>query len=355
MAFQEINNDRIVGLAACVPAEIEENKDLSLFPSPEEKLKFMEATGVERRRVAKQGVCTSDLCFASAEKLITELCWEKSEIECLVFVTTSPDYIIPATSCILQDRLGLSKECMSFDISLGCSGWVYGLSTIASIVSASKFKKALLLAGDTTTQLKSPKDKSTWPLFGDAGTATAIEYCDDCIGLKTHIATDGKNYQAIMIQDGGHRHPFSLESLKEHEYKEGIIRNNLQTRMNGIDVFSFGISKAPQSVRLLFKKFILGNDEIDFFIFHQANKYMNEIIRKKLDIPLEKVPYSLKNFGNTSSASIPLTMVSELWERINSSDTQSINIVACGFGVGLSYGSVMFNLNNAICCRLIEL
>jgi 3-oxoacyl-[acyl-carrier-protein] synthase-3 len=355
MAFQEINNVRIAGLAACVPAKVEENKDLSIFPSPEEKLKFMETTGVERRRIAKPGVCASDLCFAAAEKLITELGWEVKEIECLVFVTTSPDYISPATSCILQDRLGLSKECMSFDISLGCSGWVYGLSIISSIVAASKFRKALLLAGDTTTQSKSPKDKSTWPLFGDAGSATAIEYCEDCIGLKTHIATDGENYQAIIIEDGGSRHPFSLESLKEHEYKEGIIRNKLQTTMNGMDVFSFGISKVPQSVKSLFRKFGFANTEIDFFVFHQANKYMNEIIRKKLDIPVEKVPYSLKNFGNTSSASIPLTIVSELREVINSTDKQGLNFVACGFGVGFSYGSVMFSLNHAICCSLIEL
>ena len=125
--------------------------------------------------------------------------------------------------------------------------------------------------------------------------------------------------------------------------------------MNGMDVFSFGISKVPQSVKSLFRKFGFANTEIDFFVFHQANKYMNEIIRKKLDIPVEKVPYSLKNFGNTSSASIPLTIVSELREVINSTDKQGLNFVACGFGVGFSYGSVMFSLNHAICCSLIEL
>jgi 3-oxoacyl-[acyl-carrier-protein] synthase-3 len=244
---------------------------------------------------------------------------------------------------------------MCFDISLGCSGWVYGLSVISSIVSSGNLKKGLLLAGDVTTRAKSPKDKSTWPLFGDAGSATAIEYSQSSTGIKTHLATDGGKYKAIIIEDGGHRHPFSLESLKDQEFKEGIVRNKLQTKMDGMGVFSFGISKAPQSVKSLFDRFCLCNAEIDFFVFHQANRYMNEIIRKKLDIPPEKAPYSLKDFGNTSSASIPLTMVSELRDVINGRVNGKINFVACGFGVGLSYGSVMFSLEKATCCSLIEL
>jgi 3-oxoacyl-[acyl-carrier-protein] synthase-3 len=355
MAWQEIRNVKIAGIAACVPAQVQENRDLALFSTPDEYLKFVETTGVERRHVANPGVCTSDLCFASAEKLISELGWEKSDIECLVFASISPDYISPATSCILQDRLGLSRECMCFDISLGCSGWVYGISTISSIVSASKFKKALLLAGDVTTRSKSAKDKSAWPLFGDAGTATAIAYDETSRGIVAHMATDGGNYKAIMIEDGGHRNPFSAESLKEVEYKEGIVRNKLQTRMDGTGVFSFGISRAPQSVRSLFQRFNIVNNDIDFFVFHQANKYMNDIIRKKLDIPAEKAPGTLKDFGNTSSASIPLTIVCELRDTINGSDQARVNLLACGFGVGLSYGSVMFSMQNAICCSLIEL
>lgn len=355
MAFQEIKKVKITGIAACVPRHVEDNINLEIFHSKGDYSKFIKTTGVERRRIAKSGICASDLCVESAEQLISELGWDKNEIECMVFASHSPDYIYPATSCILQDRLKLSSECMCFDISLGCSGWVYGLSTLASIVSASKFKKALLLTGDITSRTKSPQDKSTYPLFGDAGTATALEYCETAKGIKTHLATEGKSHKAIIIEDGGHRNPFSLESLKEFEFDEGIIRNRLQTNLDGMSVFSFGISKAPQSVRALLARFSLNKNEIDFFVFHQANKFMNETIRNKLGISLEKAPSILKDFGNTSSASIPLTIVCKLHDTINNSDNKSINILACGFGVGLSYGSVLFSLEYAKCCSLIEL
>jgi 3-oxoacyl-[acyl-carrier-protein] synthase III len=353
MAFQTIKNVKIVGVAATVPNYVEENSTLNLFQSNHDYRKFVESTGVARRHIAPDDVCASDLCLKSAEVLLDELCWKKEEIDCLIFVSHSPDYRYPATACILQSRLGLSNSCMSFDISLGCSGWVYGLSVAGSLLSSGNFKKALLLVGDVTSRSKSPEDKSTFPLFGDSGSATAIVYDDGANGFLTHLGTDGNKYDTILIEDGGSRNPATPQSFEKKEYAPGIVRNRLQTGMDGMSVFSFGISRAPKSVRALLQNFKLKQEEIDYFLFHQANLMMNKKIQQKLNLPDEKVPYALKNFGNTSSGSIPLTMVSEIQEVINRSADSPLKMIACGFGVGLSWGSVYFELNETICCNLL--
>lgn len=355
MAIQEIRNVEISGFAACVPSNVEENAELDIFRNEEELNKFIESTGVERRRVAKVNQCASDFCLKAAEKLIEELNWERGEIDCLIFVSHGPDYRYPATSCVLQSRLGLPQSCMCLDISLGCSGWVYGLSVTGAIAAASKFKKALLLVGDVTTAAKSKKDKSTYPLFGDAGSATAISFREGAPGFRTEMGTDGKNYRAIMVEDGGSRNRVTEDSLIEREYEPGVVRNKLHTRMDGMSVFSFGITKAPKSVKELLSNFDIEKESVDYYVFHQANLMMNQRIQKKLNIPDHKHPYALKNFGNTSSGTIPLTMVSELRDVINQTNHHPLQIVACGFGVGLSWGSVLFTLENSICCELLEL
>ncbi len=352
MSFLNIPNVSITGIASCVPHEKIENISSSIFDSAEDANRFVETTGIARRRVVgKSGICTSDLCIEAAEKLIESKKWLKDEIDCLVFVTQTPDYILPATSCIIQDRLGLSKDCYAIDISLGCSGWVYGLSVIASLMQSGMFKKGLLLAGDTTTVTKSPKDKSTFPLFGDAGTATAIEFIENAIGFKFHFGTDGSGFESIMIKDGGFRHPFSVESLEEKDFPGGIIRNDLQSVLNGANVFTFGIGRAPKSVKALTEKFGINLENVDFAVFHQANKMMNEKIRNKLNLSEEKVPYSIADFGNTSSASIPLTMNLKLKEQLSNHKNR---IIACGFGVGLSWGTVYFEIENIDCPEIQE-
>jgi len=352
MSYQQISNIRIDGIAACVPSRCEENSTLNLFNSSDEYEKFVATTGIERRHVVEPGMCTSDLCFAAAEKLLSELQWDRTEIECLIFVSQTPDYKLPATACILQSRLGLSKECMSFDIALGCSGWIYGLTTISSILSASHIQKGLLLVGDTVTVTKSPLDKSTYPLFGDAGTATAVSYNKDAADIRACLYTDGANYEAIMIEDGGCRNPVNPASFEITEYENGVKRNKLQSILDGTSVFTFGISKAPQCVNNLIEHFTIEKDSIDYFIFHQANMLMNEKIRTKLKLPEEKVPYILKDFGNSSSASIPLTIVVTLKELAGDS---TLKMIACGFGVGLSWGAIAFELEKIVCCKLIEL
>lgn len=352
MALQHIRNVRIRGLSACVPSQSEENRGLGLFPTQEDAEKFIETTGIASRRVvSSSGICTSDLCCRAAERLIMELGWDRDEISCLIFVSQTPDYILPATACILQNRLKLPIECFAMDISLGCSGWIYGLSTISALISSGGFKKALLLAGDTTTVTKSRRDKSTYPLFGDAGTATALEYHSEDEGLKFHTSTDGSGYDSIIIPEGGFRNFFKEASLIEREVEPGIIRNGLQSSLNGASVFTFGITKAPRSINALLDHFGVKKSEVDYFVLHQANRFMNEKIRSKLKIEESKVPYSLSTYGNTSSASIPLTIVSELRSEVSS---RAVTLIGCGFGVGLSWGSALFSLDRVVCPEVVE-
>jgi 3-oxoacyl-[acyl-carrier-protein] synthase-3 len=352
MAFLQVNNVKISGLSACVPKAVDENSNFPMFDDEGYK-NFVTATGIERKRVADKNTTTSDLCIAAAENLIADLGWQKDEIVLCIFVTQTPDYILPATSCIIQDRLGLSKDCYTLDISLGCSGWVYGLSAITSLFNQlpeneHKTTKALLLAGDTITKICSKTDKSTRPLFGDAGTATALEFSENCPPLLFNMNSDGSGYQTIIVNDGGYRNEVSELSFEKTTRREGVISSNLQLILDGMDVFAFGIKRAPESVTRLLEKFNLEKETIDYFLFHQANMFMNEQIRKKLKLDKEKVPYSLKNFGNTSSATIPLTVVTN--------NCQSGKYIACGFGVGLSWGSVYFELEkDVVVSELVEI
>lgn len=309
MAFSRIKNARIAGISACVPRNIVDNSKSEIFSAATDYERFFATTGIRFRRVASREQTSSDLCYSAAEKLLRELSWERSEIDLLIFVSQTPDYILPATACILQERLGLGQHCVSFDISLGCSGWVYGLSVIASMLSAGRFRKALLLVGDTVTKTKSSKDATTFPLFGDAGTATALEFDETATDLCFDLNTDGSNADAIMIQDGGFRNPFSEKSLVVEKKDDGGVRNNLQSYLDGASVFTFGISKPPKSIKFLLEKSGLAVDDVSRFFVHQANKMMNEKIRKKCGIPEEKYPYILESFGNTSSTSIPLSIV----------------------------------------------
>ena len=326
MSFITVENISIVGMAAAVPTQNSINNNE----------KFIAATGVAEKRVTDKTICTSDLCLKAAEQLISNLVVDKTDIEVLIFVSQTPDYKLPVTSTILQYKLGLSQTCLCLDIPLGCSGYVYGLTVISSLMSTGKIKKGLLLVGDTISKEVDPNDQSTEPLFGDAGTATLLTYDENANPMLFGLGSDGEGYESIIITNSGSR-------CSDSEI------NKLS--LNGIDVFNFGTNKVPKVVNQFIDNFNLNKDLIDHFVFHQANKFMNDKIYKKLGIAINKTSSSLKNFGNTSSATIPLTIVTELGgvEKNNS-------VLFCGFGVGLSWGTFYTKTNNDIFCpKLIEL
>ena len=345
MAFLSCPNIRIAGMAAGVPKQIVKTKSRNPKYSDEE---FIASVGVVEKRV-DDNLTTSDCCYAAAERLIDDLGWDKNEINVLVFVSQFADYILPATACILQDKLGLSRDCIALDISLGCSGWVYGLSTAASLLKQVGKGKALLLVGDARRFL----DASLMdPLFGFAGTTTAIELSENTKGLSFQMGTDGSGYDAIIIPEGGARNRFNEHTLDISIDEDGIRRNGLSSRMNGMDVFSFAISTAPKSIRQLAEYLQLDLSQIDYLVLHQANKKINDMIAKKLKFEETRVLESMSHFGNTSSASIPMSIVTNL------TTTQLMHkksFVACGFGVGLSWGTVYFELENCIISPLVEI
>ena len=343
MAFLEFKNVKIAGISAGVPKNVFCNLEMKDISTDYDAAAFVEMTGVKERRLDDR-FTTSDLCCAAAEKLIADLGWNKEEIEAVVFVSQTTDYYLPATSCIVQDRLGLPKECYAEDIVLGCSGWVYGLSNVVSLLSNGGIKKALLMAGDAKRHVETND-----PLFGHAGTVTAVEYKEGESGFKFHYGTDGSGYDAIIIPDGGCRNVVSPRSF-EDEMVEGKMMNRLQTHMKGMDVFSFGITTAPKSVKKLAEHFGFDYQEADYLILHQANMKMNNMIAKKLKFESERVPSCMHDFGNTSSASIPLTIVTQLKGKLK----ETTKFICCGFGVGLSWGTVAFEAKDLLVSDLVE-
>lgn len=348
MAFFHFKNIRVAGISAGVPTNIVNNLTAKERISPNyENKDFVATTGVIERRF-DGNLTTSDLCFKAAKQLMCDLNWQPEDIDAIIMVSQSLDFILPATACILQNKLGLTKECYAEDIQLGCSGWTYGMSTIAGLMQNGDIRKALLCCGDARPQyvLSNTGD----PLFGHAGTVTAIEYDEGNDGLKCHFGTDGAGYDAIIKPYGGTRNLMTPDQFNVEEI-DGKFYNGFQTRMNGMDVFSFGISTAPKSVKKLAEKYSFNYLDCDYFIFHQANCKMNDKIISKLKIDPAKAPMCMSHFGNTSSASIPLTIVSQLKGK---ADIKETSFLCCGFGVGLSWGTIAFKTKNLIISNLVE-
>jgi len=344
MAFLTIDNVKMVGLAACVPPTIEENISLSVFSEIAEAEKVIASTGIERKRVVRPGITASDLTYQAINRLLAEMEWEAESVDALIYVCTSRDYIAPITSAILQDRLGFRKDCYCLDLPLGCSGWVYGMSNLGSLLSHGQLKRGLLVCAETNSLNRSPKDKTVKPLFGDAATVTALEY-DPAWSkpLQFNFGVDGSGYKAVWTEYGGMRNPVTPEAIEEKEIEPGIIRKGIDMVVNGMDVFSFAIKVPPRSLAELIEYFNINVEYIDYLFLHQANKYIDDRIRKKLKLPEEKVPYCLQDYGNTNSASIPLTMVACTGNELKNGQ---YDCLGCGFGVGLAWASIHYYVEN---------
>lgn len=350
MAFLETKHVAFRGISACVPKHIERNIDA--YQKWGDYTKVRNIIGIDQRHVGGKDICTSDLFYGAAEKLISELGWNKEDIQAIVCVTQTPDFIQPPVACILQNRLGLSQDCFATDVPHGCSGWVYGLSILTSLMQTSFIKKGLLFSGDTASKVASPDDKTTLPLFGDAGTCTALEYTDEESPIKFALNTDGSGWDRIIIKDGGYRNPINEKSLEKVDYGDGIVRNNTHIVMDGMSVFSFAISKAPKQIKDLIEKFEINREEIDYYCLHQANLFMDEKIRRKMKLDEDKVLYCIEEFGNTSSGSIPLTLVSRAKEDLRS---KHMKLIGSGFGVGLSWAATYFETENLVIPEIIEI
>jgi 3-oxoacyl-[acyl-carrier-protein] synthase-3 len=352
MSFVTVNNVIVKGIAACVPADVYDNLSYEHVTLPEREL-FIKTTGIKERRVANKMTSTSDMCFEPARQLIEKLNWSKNDIDAVIVVTQSPDYFIPGSAVMLQDRLGLNKSCLAFDINLGCSGYVYGLYVLGNLLSSGQLKKGLLLVGDKSTVSTSYTDKSAYPLFGDAGSATALEFDESAKTMYFNLASDGSGKDAIIIEHGGSRHGIQDDTFELVDIEPGVQRAKRHLKLDGIDIFNFALREVPANVNQLYNLAQKNMTETNYFVFHQANKLINESVRKKLKITdTSKVPYSINQYGNTSSASIPLTMVTQLAEQLS---TNKQTLCLSGFGVGYSWGSAIIDFENIICLPLIEI
>lgn len=344
MAQSTLHNVRFAGMASCVPHRVLDNIRDCPPSQRSERERLVRNIGIQTRRICPEWQTFSDLAFVATEKLLEELQWQRQDIDALIVVTQSPDYLIPSTAIILQDRLGLPQTTIAFDVNLGCSGYPFGLHLLGSMVSAGGVKKALLLVGDKSATVKDP-------LFSDAGTVTALEFDAGAPPMYFDLNSDGSGYQAIMLPAGGHRRPYSIEHAIPMRDEHGNKVTSGDLILDGPAVLSFSTQRVPPSVNRLLEYAKVEKDVIDYFIFHQANRIINETIRKKLGLPVEKVPTTLPDLGNTSGASLPVTMTARLHETLA---THKHKLLLSGFGIGLSWGAVIVDIEGAKFPAMIE-
>jgi 3-oxoacyl-[acyl-carrier-protein] synthase-3 len=338
MAKSTLHNVRYAGMASCVPHHVVSNLVDCRPEQRAERERLVRNIGIELRPKSPEWQCFSDLAFEAAQSLIERLEWSRDEIDALIVVTQSPDYVAPATAIILQDRLGLKNSTIAFDVNLGCSGYPFGLHLLGSMISAGGVKKGLLLVGDRGAQMENP-------IFSDAGTATALEFDAAAPAMYFDLNSDGSGHQAIIFPVGGHREPVALKHLIEGRER------TVDLVLDGTAVLSFSTQRVPTAVELLLDYAQVEKSEVDYFLFHQANRMINETIRRKLELSPEKVPSSLRDFGNSSSASIPLTMTVRINQELSNNNQR---LLMCGFGIGLSWGTCLVDMRGACFPDLIR-
>lgn len=344
MALSTLHNVRFAGVSSCVPRRIFSNLEDCPPSLRSERERLVRNIGIQTRRLCPDWQCFSDLALIATEKLLDELKWQREEIGALIIVTQSPDYPIPATAIILQDRLRLPQSTIAFDVNLGCSGYPFGLHLLGSMIAAGGIKKGLLLVGDKSGSYDDP-------LFSDAGTATALEFDDSSPPMFFDLNSDGSGYKAIMKPVGGHREPFKAHHICPTRSEDGKISWPSDLILDGPAVLSFSTQRVPPAVLRTMEYAKVEKDAVDYFVFHQANRMINETIRKKLALPSEKVPSTLADYGNTSGATLPVTMTARLHEKLASGRHK---LLLSGFGIGLSWGTCILDVENAVFPGMLE-
>lgn len=354
MALIKYDGVGITALSAAVPKTVINNYEYTEFFPADQVKEIVDKVGIKERRFADENTCASDLCYAAAEKLISDNNIDRSEIDLLIFVSQTPDYRMPATSVILQHRLGLGNQVMAFDINLGCSAFIYGLSTVYALMQQNGLRKALLLDGETRSKVYSPKDRRSAFLFGDAGVAALIERSDRFGESYFSLNSDGSRESLIKINGGGYRNPSSIETLKEKVVDEyGNIRSDEHGYMQGADVFNFVIREIPSDIKSILEFADIQKDSLDYFVFHQANDFMNAYLVKKLKLDRAKVPCTISKYGNTSSVSVPLTIVSELQNHLNTAKVPT-KVLLSAFGVGMTWASAILDFHECKISDIVE-
>jgi 3-oxoacyl-[acyl-carrier-protein] synthase-3 len=325
---------RIRAIATHLPERVLGNDELAaLYPTwPADKI--LEKTGIGERRIAAPDETAADLAFAAANRLFDAEPGLRSQIDFLILCTQAPDFILPTSACILQDRLGLRRDIGAFDINLGCSGFVYGLSIAAGLIAAGAASNILLLTADTYSKYIHDRDKSVRTLFGDGAAATLISRDTDALVGPFAFGTDGSGAGDLVVEAGGFRTPRCAETAIEQEDNAGNIRSRDHLYMHGANVMNFSLREVPRTFARLLEATGCTSGDVDFVVLHQANKFMLDALQKKLKLPPEKVPRRYEDIGNTVSSTIPFVLADLLKSGQMAPGTQ---IMLIGFGVGLSW------------------
>jgi 3-oxoacyl-[acyl-carrier-protein] synthase III len=341
MAVVKTSRARLAGICTCLPTRRFDNFVDAVEFSDEEIRKVTGMAGVAARRLAGESVCSSDLCSVAAQRILNSLGWEPASIDALIMVTQTPDYFLPSTACVVHRRLGLADHCAAFDVGLGCSGYPYGIWLAAMMLQGGGVRRALVLHGETPTRFSDRADRSVSLLFGDAGSATALEVPDlPCADWHYALHSDGSTYESMIIESGGFRDRFGTDPRKHC------------VAMNGALIFNFTIKRVPALIDETLAGAGVSLGEVDYFIFHQSNQYIIKHVCSKKSLPLEKVPIILKEFGNTGGPSIPLTLTEGGLLRPKA---RALRLLLLGYGVGLSWGSALVELDPRAVLEKIEL
>ena len=330
----------IAGIEYHVPAGSLSNEQLA-SQFPEWSIEKIEAkTGIRKRHIAAAGECASDLAVEAAQKLLANYPHFREKIDFLLLCTQSPDYFLPATACVVQDRLGLSRHIGAIDINQGCSGFVYGLSLAKGLVETGQARAVLLVTAETYSKYINPLDKSVRTLFGDAAAATLVAGAmsnEEMLGPFV-FGTDGSGAGKLIVPDGGCRNPHGVKAAPEIADDSGNVRSSANLYMDGPSILQFTLSTVPKLVSELQARSGSAADSLNYYVFHQANKFMLESLRRKIGISPEKFIEFYADVGNTVSCTIPIALA----EASRSGKFKSGDrIMLVGFGVGLSWAGCM--------------
>lgn len=337
MPSVRIGSVAVRGVSSAVPDQVSTLDDDAVRFGEADAKRVFKNTGVKQRHVTRAGMTAADLCEPAAKALLKELGWDPTSVDVLILVTQSPDYVSPATACVLHERLAMGPTCAAFDVNLGCSGWVYGLYLAASMLVGGGATRALLLVGDVVTRTMAPADRSVAPLFGDAGAATALERDADAPWMEFVLGTDGAGARHLMVPAGGFRLRATDENAVAKTLSDGNARSLQSTHMNGAEVFTFTLKSVPPLIREVMARAAWTHDDVDHYVFHQASTFMLKSLCRSCGIPADKFVIAMENYGNTSSVSIPLAICERLRDGLA---TGSKRLVLSGFGVGWSWGAV---------------
>jgi 3-oxoacyl-[acyl-carrier-protein] synthase-3 len=331
MSLSQVDGFRIAGVSTCVPGHEVDNLDFGKDFGADEVRKVVAMAGVQKRRIVDAGVTSADLCFEAAERLLAELGWERQSITGLVLVTQSPDYFLPSSACLIHKWMGLPDECAAFDVGLGCSGYPYGLYLAATMLRSGGQKRVLVLHGETPSRFASPDDHATTLLFGDCGSATALESASTDAAAPGFfcLRTDGTGYDGLIIRGGGFR------DRQPAEPRDQFVR------MDGAGIFNFTITRVPPMIRDTLQVAGLEVGDVDWYLFHQSNRFIMKHLVKKCGLPAERVPLVIEQFGNSGGPSVALALTTGLPQGERSA---AARLMMLGYGVGLSWGAALVEL-----------